>query len=199
MVGESADVVNVYKKILVHQYDDGTGKDGGAEQKTSIANLDPGTLWKNSMVTNPKAVEYGNGVANIIDYAIVDDQGSVGSSIYKGKEFEVRMKVEFYQPTDNPIFAYTIKDIKGNEVSGTNTMLEGKMLDHVDAGDIITVSFKQKMCLQGGGYLLALGCTSYVAGEFTVYSRLYDVCNIQVVSDKDTIGFVDMDAQIEYL
>jgi teichoic acid transport system ATP-binding protein len=199
MVGESADVVNVYKKILVNQYDDGTKKEGAAEQKTSIANLDPNTLWKNSMVSNPKALEYGNGVANIIDYAIVDDQGNVGSSIYKGKEFEVRMKVEFYQPTDNPIFAYTIKDIKGNEVSGTNTMLEGKTPDHVDAGEIITVSFKQKMCLQGGGYLLALGCTGYVGGEFTVYSRLYDVCNIQVVSDKDTIGFVDMDAQIEYL
>jgi teichoic acid transport system ATP-binding protein len=129
----------------------------------------------------------------------VDDHGNIGSSIYKGKEFEVRMKVEFYQPVDNPIFAYTIKDIKGTEVSGTNTMLEGKSPEHIDAGQIITVSFKQKMSLQGGDYLLALGCTGYPEGEFTVYSRLYDVCNIQVVSDKNTIGYVDLDAEVSYL
>ena len=69
----------------------------------------------------------------------------------------------------------------------------------VSAGDVITVSFKQKMPLQGADYLLALGCTGYVAGEFTVYSRLYDICNIQVISHKNTIGYVDLGAEIEYL
>lgn len=199
MVGDSAEVVNAYKKILVNQFDTGKEKETENEKKVSIESVGENGSWKDCMVNNPKALEYGNGVANIIDYAIVDDQGNIGSSIYKGKEFEVRMKVEFYQPVDNPIFAYTIKDIKGTEVSGTNTMLEGKSLEHIDAGQIITVSFKQKMSLQGGDYLLALGCTGYPEGEFTVYSRLYDVCNIQVVSDKNTIGYVDLDAEISYL
>ena len=78
-------------------------------------------------------------------------------------------------------------------------MLEGRTLEHVDAGQVVTVSFKQKMNLQGADYLLALGCTGYVAGEFTVYSRLYDICNIQVVSHKNTIGYVDMESEITYL
>jgi len=199
MVGDSAEVVNAYKKILVNQFDTGKENEAEEEKKVAIESVGENGHWKDCMVNNPKALEYGNGVANIIDYAIVDDQGNIGSSIYKGKEFEVRMKVEFYQPVDNPIFAYTIKDIKGTEVSGTNTMLEGKSPEHIDAGEIITVSFKQKMSLQGGDYLLALGCTGYPEGEFTVYSRLYDVCNIQVVSDKNTIGYVDLDAEISYL
>ncbi len=199
MVGNSADVVNAYKKILVNQYDDGKGTIAKEDKKISITSIGSDACWKDSMVNNPNALEYGNGVANIIDYAIVDDQGNVGSSIYKGKEFEVRMKVEFYQPVDNPIFAYTIKDIKGTEVSGTNTMLEGRNLEHVDAGQIVTISFRQNMSLQGGDYLLALGCTGYPEGEFTVYSRLYDVCNIQVISDKNTIGYVDLNADITYL
>ena len=198
MVGDSAEVVNTYKKILVNQFE--TEKESEQEEKkVAIDSVGADGHWKDCMVNNPKALEYGNGVANIIDYAIVDDQGNVGSSIYKGKEFEVRMKVEFYQPVDNPIFAYTIKDIKGTEVSGTNTMLEGRTPEHIDAGEIVTVSFRQKMSLQGGDYLLALGCTGYPGGEFMVYSRLYDVCNIQVVSDKNTIGFVDLDVEIEYL
>ena len=209
MVGPSDEVVNVYKKILVNQYtEEETETDEKKIAATSVNDEECAqetesqkveNLWKDSMVNNPGAVEYGNGVANIIDYAIFDDKGNLSPSIYKDSEFEVRMKVEFYQPVDNPIFAYTIKDIKGTEVTGTNTMLEEKTLEHVDAGDVITVSFKQKMPLQGADYLLALGCTGYVAGEFTVYSRLYDICNIQVISHKNTIGYVDLGAEIEYL
>lgn len=78
-------------------------------------------------------------------------------------------------------------------------MLEKQTLERVKAGDIVTVDFNQKMCLQGANYLLALGCTGYEAGEFTVYSRLYDICNIEVVSDCNTIGYVDMDAKVSYL
>ena len=78
-------------------------------------------------------------------------------------------------------------------------MLEEQNLEHVEAGQVVTVSFRQNMSLQGADYLLCLGCTGYVNGEFTVYSRLYDVCNIQVVSDKNTIGFVDLGAEIRYL
>ena len=29
-------------------------------------------VWKEKMVNNPKAVTYGNGVAEIIDYAVID-------------------------------------------------------------------------------------------------------------------------------
>ena len=205
MVGDSSDVVNTYKKILVNQYDGDdevsieSGEVSAAESKEAKNDNKEDACWKDSMVNNPNAVEYGNGVANIIDYGIADDAGNVTSSIYKGSEFEVRMKVEFYQPVDNPVFAYTIKDIKGTEVTGTNSMLEGRTLEHVDAGQVVTVSFKQKMNLQGADYLLALGCTGYVAGEFTVYSRLYDICNIQVVSHKNTIGYVDMESEITYL
>ena len=94
---------------------------------------------------------------------------------------------------------HTLKDIKGTEITGTNTMLEKQTLERVKAGDIVTVDFNQKMCLQGANYLLALGCTGYEAGEFTVYSRLYDICNIEVVSDCNTIGYVDMDAKVSYL
>lgn len=204
MVGPSAEVVNVYKKILVNQYT-GEAEEQDKQKletdKVLAASVDnaKGTFWKNSMVNNTGAVEYGNGVANIIDYAIVDAEGNLSPSIHKNTEFEVRMKVEFYQPVDNPIFAYTIKDIKGTEVTGTNTMLEEKNLDHVKAGQIVTVTFRQNMSLQGADYLLCLGCTGYVNGEFTVYSRLYDVCNIQVVSDRNTIGFVDLGVEIAYL
>ena len=52
------------------------------------------------------------------------------------------------------------------------------------------------MNLQGGEYLMSFGCTGYHDGSFTVYHRLYDVCNITVISDKDSVGFYDMNAKV---
>ena len=52
------------------------------------------------------------------------------------------------------------------------------------------------MNLQGGAYLLSFGCTGYRDGDFTVYHRLYDACSVQVVSDKNTVGFYDMNSEV---
>ena len=45
-------------------------------------------------------------------------------------------------------------------------------------------------------YLVSMSCTGYANGEFTVYHRLYDVLNLTVVSDKDTVGFYDMNSEV---
>jgi len=44
--------------------------------------------------------------------------------------------------------------------------------------------------------LLSLGVTGYKGSEFEVYHRLYDVLNVTVVSDKDTVGFFDMNSVV---
>ena len=59
------------------------------------------------------------------------------------------------------------------------------------------MDFTQEMNLQGGEYLLSLGVTGYEEDDFTVYHRLYDVLNLTVISDKNTVGFYDMNSRIE--
>ena len=61
-------------------------------------------------------------------------------------------------------------------------------------GDVMVATFTQNMSLQGGEYLISLGCVGYREGEFTVYHRLYDIFSLTVISDKDTTGFYDMDS-----
>ena len=65
------------------------------------------------------------------------------------------------------------------------------------AGEEREVTFTQEMNLQGGDYLLSLGVTGYEEDDFTVYHRLYDVLGVTVISDKDTVGFYDMNSVIE--
>lgn len=48
---------------------------------------------------------------------------------------------------------------------------------------------------RAGEYLLSISCTGYVGGEFRAYHRLYDVVGVTVISDKNTVGFYDMNSE----
>lgn len=181
-------IVDMYKKVLVNQLDSPTSDKKALEGE--IEN------WKERLQINPNCETYGNGTASILDFAVLDDEGNITNSISKDTIFKIKFRVQFYKRAEDPIFAFTIKDLKGTEVTGTNTMYERIYTDVVNEGDIKTISFTQNMNLQGGEYLLSLGCTGYVGDEFQVYHRLYDVCNITVISDKMSVGFYDMNSTI---
>ena len=151
-------------------------------------------LWKTNYDINPNVDEYGNGEAEIIDFAVMDDLGDCSNNIVKGSTFTIKSKVRFNNDVVDPIFTYTIKNIHGTAITGTNTMFERASVGTAKAGETYVASFEQEMNLQGGEYLLSISCTGYKEGELIVYHRLYDVINITVISDKNTVGFYDMNS-----
>ena len=185
--GSPKQMVDMYKQLLVGQ-DPAKAEEKKEEQKES---------WSQQFQVNPNMLEYGTKLAEIVDFAVLDDKDRCTNTIEKGSSFRIRMKVVFHQDIQKPIMAYTFKDIKGTEITGTNTLFEKKSVEHSQAGDSCTVTFEQEMFLQGGEYLLSFGCTGYKDGEFTVFHRLYDACNITVVSNKNTVGFYDMNSKVE--
>lgn len=197
--GKPKEMVDLYKKVLVGQLDfehveeECESMSKSPEIATKAENTEETKIWKQQLTNNQNAIEYGDKKAEIIDYAILDKNGTITNSVEKGKDFLIRMKVRVNETIQMPIFAYAIKDSKGTEITGTNTMYEKTSFE---LGKTMVVTFRQKMSLQGGEYLLSLGCTSFEADDFVVYHRLYDVCNITVVSDKNTVGYYDMDSEI---
>lgn len=151
---------------------------------------------RNANVVNPDLLEYGTKAAVIEEYKITDDMGRSTSAVLKGQECSIHMKVRFFEDIEAPIFAFTIKDIKGVEITGTNTMVEKAFLEAVKAGSVMDITFTQAVDLQGGEYLLSLGVTGFEKEEFQVYHRLYDVLNMTVISDKNTVGYYDMNSRI---
>ena len=107
-----------------------------------------------------------------------------------------RVKVRVNRDVEEPIFAYTIKNKLGIELTGTNTMFEGCKVGKCRAGETYVVSFTQQLHLRGGEYLLSIGCTGFGAGELLVYHRLYDVCSFLAVTSKDAVGYFDPDSQV---
>ena len=128
----------------------------------------------------------------------MNPRGEITSVLLKGEPFTVLMRFRLNEHIESPIFVFTIRDHKGTELCGTNTLYADQILEETPQGLTGVVRFTQRMTLQGGEYLLSLGLTGYLNGELHAYHRLYDVCHLQVLSDVNTVGFFDVESEISY-
>ena len=151
---------------------------------------------KDHLTLNPSSQQYGNGKAEILDFGVLDKDGRPSNVLLKGEEFSIKERIVFHDNIQAPIFTFTIKDKRGMDLSGTNTLFEGKEIPAVKKGDEYYCTFTQRMNLQGGEYLLSISCTGFEEGEHTVYDRKYDITSITVLSNKNTVGIYDMESEV---
>jgi teichoic acid transport system ATP-binding protein len=181
--GTPKEMIDAYKRVLVGQYPDG-------DVPLEINDAIDGEAW-------PQGLDYGTKQGKIREFYVEDEQSLRTNAIIKGTRFTIIMIVDFFEDIPAPIFAFSIKNAKGTEICGTNTALEQTFLKGVLKGQSKEVRFTQNMFLQGGEYLLSLVVTGYRVDSCEVYHRLYDVLSISVISDKNTVGFFDMNSQSE--
>ena len=141
--GQPGHMVDLYKKILANQMDslkeelesdysggmdkeDGKKADGaGIGNKEAGGDSGSGGLMKDKITINASRTEYGDGRAEIFDLGLFDQRGNLTNLLLKGEMFTIKERIRFHAPLKCPIFTYTIKDKKGTDLSGTNTMYEG--------------------------------------------------------------------------
>ena len=193
--GKPQEMVDLYKRIMVGQWNE---NEESSEEVSPVqsSNVKNDQLWKDQISTNPDIEVYGDGRADIIDFGIFSDTGDIGNNVYKGDYYSVKMKVRINEDNLNPIFAFKLRDIKGTELTGTNTMLEDIDTSQCKKGDIVTITFRQKQYLQPGQYLVSLGCTAFEGDQFVVYCRNYNCCVLGVVAQKGTIGIFDSESEV---
>ena len=177
-----------------------TGEAGEHAEPTSPeagqSSQKPTGFMKDHLTLNPSSQQYGNGKAEILDFGVLDKDGRPGNVLLKGEEFSIKERIVFHDDITAPIFTFTIKDKRGMDLSGTNTLFEGKEIPAVKKGDEYYCTFTQRMNLQGGEYLLSISCTGFEEGEHTVYDRKYDITSITVLSNKNTVGIYDMESEV---
>lgn len=219
--GSPKEMIDAYKRVLVGQYEipeaghgenllDDSEVQHAARTRTAGAGTadsdadagGPGAVGAENaanshMGVNPRLLEYGTKQAEILEFYLTDDKGVRTTAVLKGSGFTVHMRVRFHEHIPAPIFAFSVKNVIGTEITGTNTMLEKAFLESAERGQVKKVTFAQRMNLQGGEYLLSFGVTGYNGDAFEVYHRLYDALSITVVSDKNTVGYYDMESTVK--
>ena len=191
--GSPKEMIDAYKRVLVGQYE----VSEASKEGDLLGDEDLQTAARKASGVNPDVLEYGTKQALIEEYYITDDRGVRTTAVIKGSEFTVHMRVRFTDHVPAPIFAFSFKNVIGTEITGTNSMIEKAFLDSAEQGQVKDITFMQRMSLQGGEYLISLGVTGYDGDTFEVYHRLYDAMNITVVSDKNTVGYYDMDSSVK--
>jgi teichoic acid transport system ATP-binding protein len=192
--GDPKLAVDEYNRLLVD-----LSKMEDSDETPAIQELDGKREqeWQGQFSVNPNENCYGNGNARIIEGGIFDAKGNPAQVLRQGQFYEFRLKVKFNEMLQEPILAYTIKDVKGFDISGTNTLYQNIKTGTVNNGDAMVVVFKHRILLNPGGYLLSFGCAGYEGGEYIVYERRYDYLTFEVVSERGSVGFFDMDSKIK--
>lgn len=202
--GDVKEGVERYKKMIVG-LSPKESKEGILTDKELLAknpNYHPddakaGTTWKSHFNENPDLITYGNGDAEVVDYGMFDEKGNYISVLENDKEVILKSKIVFKKDVKDPIFTMTVKDFKGLEMGGTNTLIEKIATGNYQKGEVVEVSFKQKINIAPGKYTLSFSCTHFNhRGELEVLNRKYDALLIEVLSTKDTVGLMRLDSDI---
>ena len=201
--GNVKDGVEKYKKIIAKQDDDREKIEENEKLKqeqyiVNTKNVDfSQEEWKKNYTINPDIIEYGNGQADLIDFGIFDTDGNILTSIENDKEVVLKSKVIFYDKITDPIFTMTVKDFKGLDMMGTNTVQEKIVTGVFEKGDTAVAEFRQKLSLAPNKYTLSFSCTHFNAnGELEVLSRKYDALLVEITSNKDCVGLYRLDSDI---
>ncbi len=201
--GNAKDVVDEYNRMLVSRtgspqsYMKQPFSSASKDHHVSHDQEDDSALeWTGLFQLNGDENRYGDGQASVIEAGIFSAAGEPVQTLIKGEEYEFRVKATFCKNMVEPVFSYTVKDLKGFDISGTNTLFAEVETGGFFKNDLALIIFKHRVHLNSGGYLLSFGCASYENGEYVVHDRRYDYMIFEVTSVKASVGLFDMASKI---
>lgn len=190
--GTAKHSVDTFKKVLSGDF----YKKYPVEIHPTLTNENAKIHLKNSFTQHKELDVYGNGKVAIIDYGIVDKNNLPSPILDYNSEFNIIMKVKFLKTIIEPIFAFTLKDSKGLEITGTNTSMKYVTSGIYEENQVVTVTFTQNANLQLGSYALSLGCVGVNESGIEVYSRIYDAILFDIIGSQQMVGLFDLESDI---
>ena len=199
--GNVKDGVEKYKKMIVGipekekvEVEETQSLNSNKLSKTKIKE----DLWRTKYPENPNLITYGNGNAEVIDYGIFDEDNNIATIIQNDKDIILKSKIVFNKTVKDPIFTMTLKDFKGLEICGTNTVIEKIITGKYNEGDMAIAEFKVRFPVAPGKYTLSFSCTHFDnRGELEVLNRKYDALLIEIISTKEMVGLLKIDPEVK--
>ena len=188
--GEVKEGVEKYKKLITGMLDKEKTK---KEPEENIEGK-----WKKNFNLNPDIITYGTGEIKITDYGIFNQKDEPEPIISSNEEINIKIKAEFFEDVECPTFSITIKDFFGKEICGTNTNFLKIYTGKCKKGEKYIYEFKQKLMLAPGKYTLSLSCSKFdFNGDLIPINRNYDALIFEVISDKNIVGYYDIDTKVD--
>jgi lipopolysaccharide transport system ATP-binding protein len=212
--GTPNDVTNIYTKLITSPHGvesiraDLLALKNQPAQSPSLAPAEPASCSPNldQSVTRPgpaasllseerahqqisdKEYSYGGESGQITRVALTDEHNQPRLSFLTGGRIRVKIACRARQVIADPIYALTLKDIRGQEIYGTNTYFQNQTPPSVPAGNETAVVFELQLNVQPGVYFISLGWVRLVNAEVEVIHRRYDVLRFDVLPCDKSFG-----------
>ena len=194
--GKAKEVVDLYNRMLVEESSGEDEEQPGSGQGMAGKLLAHQKASEHSFTFNPDENRYGNGRAEIVRVGIFDQEGKAHQTLRHGQVYDIVIEARANTKLENPILAFTIKDVQGFDLCGTNTFFHNMETGRVQPGEVVRATFRQRILLNAGSYLLSFGCAAFEQGEYVVYDRRYDLMSFEVIAERQSVGFFDLDSTV---
>ncbi|MEY3775057.1 MAG: Teichoic acid export ATP-binding protein TagH [Verrucomicrobiota bacterium] len=144
-----------------------------------------------------KEYAYGGVAGCIATVELLDRDRRPRLSFLTGDRILVRLRCAAAQPIPDPIYALTLKDVRGQEIYGTNTWFQNLTPPPLPAGGQAEILFDLQLNVLPGVYFISLGWVRLVNGEVEVIHRRYDVLRFDVLPRDKSFGLAWCPTQIQ--
>jgi teichoic acid transport system ATP-binding protein len=196
--GQPKEVVDQFNHLLRMKgksaaYGNPAGFDAAADLKRSSQ-----TEWSDIFTTNPSAHRYGSRRSEIIETGIFSTEGFAVQVLERNAEYLIRVKIRHNENMPTAIVSFVIKDPKGTALCGTNTLFQNASIGYKQAGDVNIVTFRQRIRLNPGQYLLSVGSQELAPTGYVVHDLQVDHLAFQVVGQDSRHGIFDPESVVTW-
>ena len=212
-IGQPGDVINEYSKILVQgepvpsnpeklKQEQPTTHAAENLQSKAAEEIEP--ALREAFLAEERVGEsclenefaYGGELGEIRDIQVHNEKGQETTVLVSGELFSVRFLVHAHESIVEPIYAMTIRDSKGQQIYGHNTLFARVPTEDLNDGDEVEVLFHQSVNLGSGDYLVSIGFTRFEGERLQVIHRRYDAIQLKVISTDGSFGISNCFSQI---
>jgi ABC-type polysaccharide/polyol phosphate transport system ATPase subunit len=127
-----------------------------------------------------KEYSYGGELGTIESVTLTDAENKPRLSFLSGSQIRVKIVCRAKQMIVAPIYALTLKDVRGQEIYGNNTYFQNQTPPDVPPNHTTEAVFDVQLNVQPGVYFISLGWVRLENAEVQVIHRRYDVLRFDV-------------------
>ncbi len=136
-IGETENVVSQYLAYMVEKDSRFLELGPRAQEQPTAANIAPQVIESIPNIDH----RYGDGRAEIVGIAVLNDLGNKLHLMEPGKPVVIRISARAKEAVMNPNIGFMMRNHLGVDFAGTNTLREGHQLAELWPGDTVTVDF----------------------------------------------------------
>jgi ABC-type polysaccharide/polyol phosphate transport system ATPase subunit len=140
---------------------------------------------------------YGNGKARIEGVGLFGSQGNPASAVAQGERLCLRISISFLKDCQQPNVGFVLRNRLGEDVTATNSMLEGNVLGPAKAGDRVSVDFVMDLpFLQSGFYHISPAVADGTLDNYDMCDWVDNACALEVIQNAITYGHMRIPVRV---